>query len=314
STEGLYDIRIAAGILEFNDGAKFIQYRKEHEILLIKSEVAFLTSQNKFCVAVFKPISNWNFKCHGNNLVITTESWHRGSQFTTKYMYSVLQFDWFVPTGNMSLVQNASTFFGRIDDNMIEKYSVLSPLTPQFDAIHKQLGPLITIDLYLIPPWKLFRSNIEIYVQENVELAEMLSAFESYDFHPTPLQWKNQNYIFYGGNPLCGFGSTLPFVQETFGFDDACATQKSLTIQTKPFNSLCAYLHLDGTSSSDFCQLLPPTELFIYQKMLVTIMLIASQFPKHSPMTDISNSYNILLCFVQLVGAIGNNKTIVVGF
>ncbi|OQS05477.1 hypothetical protein THRCLA_02394 [Thraustotheca clavata] len=102
---------------------------------------------------------------------------------------------------------------------------------------------------------------------------------------------------------MCGFGVALPFVQESFSFDDTCATQNALTINWMPFTSLFAYMMMNGNMSTA-CQLLSNNELSLCLQLITTLKSTSQDFIS-SPITIPS----IDLRYLQFV-TVGENGTI----
>ncbi|OQR91699.1 N-acetylglucosamine-1-phosphotransferase subunits alpha/beta, partial [Thraustotheca clavata] len=325
STQGLFYIRIAAGLLEFPDGHSFLNYLIKHELFSVNDEVAYLKSHglqafvlqysNQYQIGIHDTIQIENAMGLSWPLPIKTiESWHRGLLFSTKTMFSGLQFDWAVLSGNMSMIQNSSNFFGLIDTNLIEEYNTMSPLTLQFAAVHNQLGSLVSIDLHLIPPLvelleavKQYHLIIQAFIKTNKAFADAIIKMENYDLHPTPLKWQNQSLVFYGGNPMCGFGAPLPFIQESFGFDDVCATQNVLTVSISAYNAVFAYLILNKQPTT-VCQLVAANDQVNCQKMLLSVKSIANMLPEFKPVEAMKQANNMQLGYVQLVSVNGTNN------
>ncbi|OQR85137.1 hypothetical protein THRCLA_23059 [Thraustotheca clavata] len=158
-------------------------------------------------------------------------------------------------------------------------------LTPVFQAVHAEIGPICNIDLYWIPiPDELvhialsFHSTVLSKIQLDPTFSAAFTALGPYPLHLTPLQWKNSSYQFYGGNPICGFGAGLSFIQKSFGFDDSCSTQNTLTINWNPFMSLFAYSMVDGNVSS-VCQLLTNDEFILCFELMAMLKRVNLKLP-----------------------------------
>ncbi|OQR89305.1 hypothetical protein THRCLA_09802, partial [Thraustotheca clavata] len=326
TTQGLFDARIAAGVLENPTGAAFLQYLNQHILLPVDNEVEFLQLKgvhnfilqysNQYQIGIHETIDIENAMGVTWSLPIkSVATWHRGTLWTTKYMYSGLQFDLYTPTGNMSLVQNASTFFGLKNDNMMEETSVMFPLTSQLKAVHNHIGPFVTIDLFLLPPppelfqiIQRFRSIVQTTLKTTTEFGIELMAMGTYELHPTPPPWQKQSLTFYGGSPMCGFGTGFSFVQESFGFDDACASQQALTIELNPYSSLFAYSLTQATSATA-CQLVPLSEVALCQNAFLSFKALSAMVPELSTIKTPKSVERLNLSYMQLISN-GSNRNI----
>ncbi|OQR84570.1 hypothetical protein ACHHYP_13232 [Achlya hypogyna] len=174
--------------------------------------------------------------------------------WTSTYMYMCLSNDFDAIGANQSLVRNTPAFFGDTDPNQIEVFDVGYPLSALFHVVHSDLGPLSNIDLkWIAPPNDLvafvrsWQALILTLVHTTPTISQAVSALGSAAMSPTPMKWANTSLVFYGGNPMCGFGEPLGFVQESFGFGDACSSQTRLDVGLTPFNSLFSYTVINGT-------------------------------------------------------------------
>ncbi|OQS07903.1 hypothetical protein THRCLA_00102, partial [Thraustotheca clavata] len=316
TTQGLFHSRIGAGIEEFSDGASFLSYLEHHEFLLVNDEADFwrmhnidtflLQYSNEYQIGILETINIRNILGITWALPIKTiASRNRGTLWTTEYMYGGLQNDLNIPTGNQSIVQNSSTFFGLTNPNLMEETNVCQPLTPVFQAMHNNIGPLANIDLRwisvpvdVINSVQVFRSLILSSIQSNQKFAAAFSTIDTYELQLTPPVWLNRSLIFYGGNPLCGFGAGLDFVQQSFGFDDACATQKALTIKTKPFSSLYAYLMSKG-ELAEVCKFVVKKSLC--HEVISTLTQTKATNPSLDKVTMPASVESLGLSFMQFV-------------
>ncbi|OQS00574.1 hypothetical protein ACHHYP_03382 [Achlya hypogyna] len=196
----------------------------------------------------------------------TLPSVHRGTFWTSSYLFAALQTDFVSLEPNHSLVRNSSTFFGLFNPSELEAYNDGSPLNRINAVLHDQLGQLTSVDLVWLPrppaivaTVRAFHNAVATALVTTVAFASAWDALESGVWTPTPAQWQRPNIVFYGGNPMCSFGSALPIVQESFGFDDACGTQSALTLQWSPLSGLFA-IAATGANDTSACRLLPLSE------------------------------------------------------
>ncbi|EQC34878.1 hypothetical protein SDRG_07679 [Saprolegnia diclina VS20] len=327
-TQGLFTQRIGDGVAGSSaDGPAFLAYLATHQMLDLDSEVhlwldaglAHFVMQytNAYQIGLHDVIQIENALGH----VIAFEIKDipvasRGVRWTTDYMYGGLQTDLNIPSGNQSLVQNASTFVGDVSPGLLEAVLVCWPLPPAFQALHNDIGPLDNIDVLWVPVpsavlsiVQTFRSLLLAHLASSAALVSALDAIGTLELHPTPLQWQDPNLFFYGGNPTCGFGVGLPFVQESFSFDDSCGTQKALTYSLSPIAGLFAWTMLgDVNATASICALLPIAEVHGCVQALRTVEAAVLLVPSLSELGLPPSSLPPL----QLMQFVGRNSSPVV--
>ncbi|KDO24913.1 hypothetical protein SPRG_09557 [Saprolegnia parasitica CBS 223.65] len=184
---------------------------------------------------------------------------------TTLVLNDLLYNDLWAIAKNTSLVRSAPNYFGLTHPFAIEAYAKGHPLNAVYQALHDQLGPLGNIDAIWVPPPRAlvaavtsFRTTILAHMRDNASVAALVheAASRGLVLTPTPVRWQDPSLLFYGGNPMCGDGSALPFVQQTFGFDDVCGAQRPLTVEWQGLNGLFAY-HATHFSTAFFCSQCP---------------------------------------------------------
>ncbi|EQC37763.1 hypothetical protein SDRG_04790 [Saprolegnia diclina VS20] len=170
------------------------------------------------------------------------------SVWSTASIFAPLEYDLVGIAAGESLVRNTSSFWADINPSEIEVFNVGAPLAPVNQALHDQIGPLMSIDLRWVAPPPLLLANVAAMRscvlaalrRRDAAFHRLWSAIPSMPVTPTPVTWRDITRAFLGGNPMCYSGMPLPFVQESFGFDDACGTQQPLTLITSPFGALFA--------------------------------------------------------------------------
>ncbi|EQC41653.1 hypothetical protein SDRG_01611 [Saprolegnia diclina VS20] len=271
STQGLFMARIGDGVAELDGGDAWLQYVADHVPAPLDDEVAFWVSHglsrfalqyaNQYQIGLEESITIENALGLRYAFRVKTVPWaNRGTHWTSDYLYAGLRNDFNALSLNQSLVRNASTFFGATYPDWMEYYNVGYPLSAVHGAIHDVIGPLASIDLrWIQPPDEIiaavrhFRSTL---LSANATVHAALRAVPEIVLHPTPLEWRAANLSFYGGSPLCGFKSDLPFVQASFGFDDACELPRQLGFEWHSANSVFAAIALgDDPVSPALCEL-----------------------------------------------------------
>ncbi|KAF0686731.1 Aste57867_21479 [Aphanomyces stellatus] len=118
----------------------------------------------------------------------------RHLMWTSSNLYGLLENDIYAMGSNQTLVRQSKAFFGRTTPGAIEVYLVPFPLNKLNEVLHDALGPLGTIDLYVIaPPLSLlqavldFRASVTSRMLSNASFASHFDSIESLAFHPTPI-------------------------------------------------------------------------------------------------------------------------------
>ena len=86
-----------------------------------------------------------------------------------------------------------------------------------------------------------------------------------------PTQWQDPSLRFLGGNPMCSYGTPLPFPQRSFAFDDACGTQAPILDVWTPFNGLFA-LMMHGGNTSGVCAHVPSAAATCVRQLEATVL------------------------------------------
>ncbi|OQR86472.1 hypothetical protein ACHHYP_10513 [Achlya hypogyna] len=155
---------------------------------------------------------------------------------------------WGAAITNASLVRSASNFMG---DATMEMLLMLYPYTPCSVIVHDHLRPFQSIDMYLIPPppalvsaVTTLQSGVVIAIHSHDGLLSRYRALSATVLDPVPLHWQSSNCTFFGGSPMCVFGTGATFVQPSFSFDDMWCTTLFATVA----------LALVGASVDDACR------------------------------------------------------------
>ncbi|OQR88039.1 hypothetical protein ACHHYP_07673, partial [Achlya hypogyna] len=268
---------VASGV----DGASWVRAIMVHEILSIADELAHwmvngltrfqLQFGNRVQIGIDEQITVQN--AFGGTTVFSIKSIpavDRGASWTSATMMHGLANDFTAINGNQSLVMNSSQWFGAIDPTQIEANAVGLPLGQMHQLIHDRIGALGDIDLrWIAPPLDLITTvsafNDAVFTQLDADnnFYSAFMALPSISVTIAPLQWLDPALLYTSGNPMCGHGTPLPFVQRAFGFDDACGTEAPFAITVMPFNGLFSMLMLNGTTTNVCAQLPSQTEVCV---------------------------------------------------
>ncbi|EQC41299.1 hypothetical protein SDRG_01274 [Saprolegnia diclina VS20] len=279
STQGMFDVRIGNAVRSVSpmDGPTWLDTMLDRKWSTLDEEVGVwadagvtrfaLQYANQFQIGIDETITIQNALGLSSTFRLKSlAAWHRDALWTTDYMYAGLQNDFNAIGANQSLVLNSTLFFGAFDPTQLEYYNLGYPLAPVYAAAHDALGFLANIDLRWVPlPKDLnlavqrFRALVLHALETTPAFATAFAAIPSLTLHPTPPQWTKTSLRFYGGSPMCGYVSATDFVQESFGFDDACGTQRRLSVGLTPMSALFATA-LTATTAQPICALALPDE------------------------------------------------------
>ncbi|KDO30877.1 hypothetical protein SPRG_04779 [Saprolegnia parasitica CBS 223.65] len=235
--------------------------------------------------------------------------------WTSTYMSMCLANDFDAIGANQSLVRGTFNYFGDIDPTQIEVFDVGYPLSKLFQVVHDQVGPLANIDLkWIAPPSTLvthlatWRVTLLEYLHANANWSTAMATVGDMTLAPTPQQWARPSLAFYGGNPMCGFGEPLGFVQNAFGFDDACSSQTRFNVPLNAFNGLFAWSALRGDIGAP-CALEPT---YARATCYATLALLNSTYHELPALPELDASvvaatHALNLSLMQFVGDINGS-------
>ncbi|OQS00434.1 hypothetical protein ACHHYP_03549 [Achlya hypogyna] len=273
STQGMFYVRIGAAIVETSPiaGAQWLETMQTRTWSAVADEIRVwkaaglerfvLQYANLYQIGIEESVTIENALGLKSTFQLKSiQSSHRDALWTTNYMFSGFRNDINAIGTNQSLVMNSSVFFGAIDAAQLEYYNIGYPMPLVFQAAHDALGWLANIDLRWVPLPDDLTSAVQAYrtavlqaLVTDAALASVLSTIPSVALHPTPPRWANASLNFYGGNPMCGFHSSRPFVQDAFSFDDACSTQEALVVAVTPLSAVFAVAM--APAGHDYCSL-----------------------------------------------------------
>ncbi|OQS05053.1 WD domain-containing protein, partial [Thraustotheca clavata] len=327
---GFFTPLIAAPISATEEGQEWITYIGSHTWLSINQEIALWS---KYCT-YFE--SAWmNMRQLGLKETIAIENAlgvvayihlkaitpvNRYSVWTSNTMFGAFENDVgnFYLGVNSSLVLNSPTFFGYTIPDAVEMYNLPYPLNLINSVLHNELGPLGSIDLRLLPlPTSLlnYASLVQQWIAEacqtHEDIIKNLQSLGTIELHPTPTQWQRQGLMFFGGNPMCSFGTPYAFIQESFSFDDTCMVQRQYAIEFNPASVIFALLMVGN--STDLCTEynLPEVEILLCIDYIVQVMPSLKLFqPLLSNLKGemMSNVESLQIKVLQIVSDNGNTS------
>ncbi|KDO23595.1 hypothetical protein SPRG_10790 [Saprolegnia parasitica CBS 223.65] len=126
----------------------------------------------------------------------------------------------------------------------------------QTGLVRDAIGPFLSVDLFVLPPPTALLDAIASFqrvlyqaVQANATAARDYEQLPALSAQPLPAAWDVDEYLYYGGNPMCLNGIGRSYVQSAFTFGDACSQPSSATMVAQPSAILFA-LSLSGPSVS----------------------------------------------------------------
>ncbi|OQS04879.1 hypothetical protein THRCLA_02918 [Thraustotheca clavata] len=137
----------------------------------------------------------------------------------------------------------------------------------QTELLHETLGPFGSSDFWVVPvPEILTNYLIPLFsilhdaILTNPKLAATFSSIQTFDTNPIPIAWSD-NYLYYGGNPLCLDGEAQNYTQISISFDNSCLHQIPLSIALTPTSIVLAlflthpFINIDSVCSQQQSEL-----------------------------------------------------------
>ncbi|OQR90407.1 hypothetical protein ACHHYP_05534 [Achlya hypogyna] len=266
NTNNFYD-KIAAGVAELG-GDAWVAAIVSHRIEPFSNEVALwrtagllrfqLQWANRIQIGIDDQISiTTAFGNLAGYSIKAIPVVNLGASWCSSYMYMALFNDFNALSNNQSLVMNTSNWIGANDNRQLENFDVSLPLNQVYTLFHDTVGALDDIDLrwISIPPTlsdtvATFRAAVLTRLRYgDTAFFSALSRIETISVPTVPQKWQDASLRFLGGNPMCSYGASLPFVQRSFGFDDACGTQVAMADMWSPFSGLFALTMVQGATN-----------------------------------------------------------------
>ncbi|EQC41122.1 hypothetical protein SDRG_01101 [Saprolegnia diclina VS20] len=141
-----------------------------------------------------------------------------------------------------SLIRGANSYSDKIKQNwevMLLAIPVNDTLPRLIDA---NIGPMASIDvrIVLLPPalqayYIQYQRSVVAQLLLSPAIAARYMQVPSLVAAISPPAWRGANMSYFGGNPMCLNAKPQPFVQDQFGFYDACDAQAPATLMgTRP--------------------------------------------------------------------------------
>ncbi|KAF0699377.1 Aste57867_10058 [Aphanomyces stellatus] len=157
-----------------------------------------------------------------------------------------------------SLIRSAPNNFEALGNNWDYYYSGTIG-TNATEIIRANLGPLTVIDIFLVPPpsslLALVSNFKDTLYASSLQSLSGLSAYVELSepvVDAVPAAWVSPHATYYGGNPMCAYGTAMPFVQLSFSYDDDCGTQDQLVTRLAKDSVLFAMMATSVQSQTSF--------------------------------------------------------------
>ncbi|EQC34869.1 hypothetical protein SDRG_07670 [Saprolegnia diclina VS20] len=323
-TQNRFAVHVADPIARTPRGAAWVAQLKNHEWLSIDDEVDVWQSHGLFRFTL-QYTNRIQLGLQESILIenaLGTATWlevkalaaaTRVPLWTSTYMSMCLANDFDAIGANQSLVRGTFNYFGDVDSTQIEVFDVGYPLSKLFQVMHDQVGPLANIDLkWIAPPSSLVTHlatwRVALLEHLHANATSAMATIGAMTLAPTPQQWEDPSFVFYGGNPMCGFGEPLMFVQNAFGFDDACSSQTPFNVPLNAFNGLFAWSALRGEVGAP-CALEPS---YARATCYATLSLVNATYHELPPLPEVGAStlaatQALNLSLMQFVGDINGS-------
>ncbi|KAF0697328.1 Aste57867_11974 [Aphanomyces stellatus] len=191
-----------------------------------------------------------------------------------------------------------------------DSYIVVGPtVTPVNTLVRTTIGPYGMIDIrYVLPPPALirqvatFQNDLLTTIQQDshVDTLTLFGQVSEPEVDPVPAAWPT-GLTYFGGNPMCMFGSGTKFLQPTFSVGDTCGQAMVATTTLGKTSSLFAWTMSSPSLSPSFraiCSLCVSTEtrcLVALQQAKLVFELLWGQGPgtQHSGIAATVAALNI---------------------
>ncbi|KAF0698832.1 hypothetical protein As57867_010516, partial [Aphanomyces stellatus] len=264
STDGIFDVAIGAGVSEFPHGPAWLQ--SVHDAFVdVATEATYwrakgavrwqLPWQNAWQPGVDETITIQNALGMQQKLALKKIPYqHRGPAWTSMLLYYGFWNDIsYAYSGGRSLVRNTTT---HSPDEMQYRAYAGGGNGPVAHLTRNVLGPYGSIDAKVVPaPASLvtafaeFSTAFAVALHADSTLVSFVTESTDVVINPVPMSWASPSLAFYGGSLLCVQGNPVDYVQESFGFDDACLAQNELAVTLSATNLAFALIGAQGMAS-----------------------------------------------------------------
>ncbi|KAF0696437.1 hypothetical protein As57867_012757, partial [Aphanomyces stellatus] len=171
--------------------------------------------------------------------------------------------------------------------------------TPNVVMTRYFIGPIGSIDVFnkLTPPslrilFETFQDAVASLMQTNDAFYNAMMLIPSLSADPVPASWQGGQIQYLGGDPTCLTRTAMPYVQSSFAFDVACATQQRNTILLHKLNVLFAIVASGVHSPNALIQLcsLCPTKASACTSVVTAAVSAWTIFDQAAPEMNALNS------------------------
>ncbi|KDO22050.1 hypothetical protein SPRG_12037 [Saprolegnia parasitica CBS 223.65] len=178
--------------------------------------------------------------------------------WSSQIMYWRFINDLFVlQTHNRSLVRQSPNHFARNFSNMpaldLEVYQGLCTTAEgcvgAVNLLHTELGPFLSVDTFymgvpraLSDAYAAYTAVLQPMLVQNQSFRALYDVLPEIVVAPTPPSWRQPNWTFFGGNPMCVRRKGSTYVQQSFDFADSCIGTPPLTVSLSKDAVVFAFL------------------------------------------------------------------------
>ncbi|EQC31453.1 hypothetical protein SDRG_11052 [Saprolegnia diclina VS20] len=129
----------------------------------------------------------------------------------------------------------------------------VATLTPVLRVVHLALGPLASMDVFVLPKPRALLAHLAAYEArlDGIKDSALFRALaETTTVYPVPASWTESSLIYYSGSPMCFSAPAYALPQEPMGFYDTCDGTAPLSVVLESRSVLFALSLLPTISSA----------------------------------------------------------------
>ncbi|OQS03559.1 AP-2 complex subunit mu [Thraustotheca clavata] len=158
---------------------------------------------------------------------------------------------------------NATLILGVDNSSDIDKANweynmdAIAVVTPVSSIIHQYLGPLASMDLFIVPKSSVLLESLRLFDKtlqtalENSNFEQLYALIPSIaTLYPAPKHWIMKDVVYYTGSPMCYTTPPQTIIQQPMGFYDSCTTPEQLSVIIDRQSALFAMKMMNFQSES----------------------------------------------------------------
>ncbi|KAF0713292.1 hypothetical protein As57867_004406, partial [Aphanomyces stellatus] len=203
-----------------------------------------------------------------------------------------------------SLIRQANNSVDALGLSWVD--DILVPgVSPGITLVQQVIGPFTAIDIkWVVKPSSLLRF-VQLWRAQLYQTLTTQTGFEGTvaTVDPVPMHWMQGGTQFYGGNPMCPYGTPQPYVQPSFGYYDDCGSQIPHTIDLSGFSILFSMLWMPSSVSvPNICAMCDTTVRACTQALLQSQRFkpTGNILAPASMTTLVQDAVALNICFMQM--------------